>query len=65
MFGVIDAVLVQGQTMEELSWRHGVLRYHGRLFRDGLDELAIFFMGYPQNEFACTANHPLSGMMRF
>lgn len=42
---VVDAVLLDGQTMEEISGSTAqwILRYHGRLFRDGLDELAKFY----------------------
>lgn len=45
LHGVVEAVLIHGQTMEEVSGTNAqrVLRYHGRLFRDALDELAIFY----------------------
>lgn len=61
LHGVVEAVLIQGQTMEELSGSNAqqVLRYHGRLFRDALNELAVFY-GLATNTVCRYSKSPVS-----
>lgn len=68
LYRVLEAVLIDGLTMEQISGSRAqaVLKFYGKLFRLGLEELVTIY-GFsnerPQKAIAGTANHPLNGRL--
>jgi hypothetical protein len=56
--GIVDAVLIEGSTIEKISHSPAEtwLKYYGRLFRHGLDELAVEYHFADKKSVAGPAN---------
>lgn len=58
MAAVVDAVLIEGSTIEKISHSQSEtwLKFYGRMFRQGLDELAVEYRFADKKSFAGPAN---------